>query len=307
MADIFTNLEELGYEFKSMGNTYRSKALYRNGENPISLCLFPETFTFYDHSNKKRGSLNELYKLTLKKLNPELTYKEISDTLSQKVEAVSVEEEKIDNKIKIPKEYPSDSLNKLEKDHSFWINRGISEETLKVFEGGVAKQGPMKNRYVFPIKDSAGKIIGFSGRYLFKNDKLPKWKHFPTKKLWRYPAFYNSKELQKSNHIILVESIGDFLSLWEAGIKNVLVCFTNSVSCGIMNYLSRLDPDQVVIAFNNDFEKYENHGKIQAVSSAKKLLAYFDREQIRINLPPKNDFNEMNKEEILLWHKKLTN
>ena len=58
------------------------------------------------------------------------------------------------------------------KDHSYWIGRGVSESTIKSFNGGVVLSGKMKDRYVFPIKNYKKQIVGFSGKIFFDKTKL---------------------------------------------------------------------------------------------------------------------------------------
>ena len=59
--------------------------------------------------------------------------------------------------------------------HEYWVGRGISEQTLTHFEGGVVYEGKMKNRYVFPIFDYKKNLVGVSGRDLVNdpNSKDP--------------------------------------------------------------------------------------------------------------------------------------
>ena len=143
---------------------------------------------------------------------------------------------------------------KLKKDHSYWINRGVSQETLNLFLGGVADNGKMKNRYVFPIFNAKNNIIGFSGRDITNLSKI-KWKHIGEKTEFVYPLFVNSEIIQQQKEIILVESIGDMLSLWQAGVKNTLVTFGTSLSLAILNYSLKLDPKKIYISLNNDSNK----------------------------------------------------
>ena len=61
---------------------------------------------------------------------------------------------KYEVKISEQKIFDESLLDKIEKDQSYWINRGVSEETLNKFNGGVVRSGKMKDRYVFPIFNS---------------------------------------------------------------------------------------------------------------------------------------------------------
>ena len=60
-----------------------------------------------------------------------------------------------------------------------------------------------------------------------------------------------------------------------------------------MSLLTRLDPDRISIAFNNDSSD-NSAGNKAAYTARKKLLQFFDNDQITIDLPQGyNDFNEM--------------
>jgi DNA primase len=163
----------------------------------------------------------------------------------------------------------------------------------------------MKNRYTFPILDVDKKLVGVSGRYIYpikKDSKIPKWKHIGEKSKWQYPAYFNSHIIEEKSCAIIVESIGDMLALWEAGIKNVIVNFGLNVSFAIINTLIKHDVEKIVLSLNND----ENLAGNQAAQKAhKKLLKFFDRDQIQICFPTKNDFGEMQKGEIQRWEKTI--
>ena len=76
-----------------------------------------------------------------------------------------------------------------------------------------------------------------SGRKLEIESKRPKWIHYGQKSKWIYPSFVNEKYIKQSGEVILVESIGDMLSLWEAGVKNTIVLFGVNLSKTILFYL----------------------------------------------------------------------
>lgn len=74
------------------------------------------------------------------------------------------------------------------------------------------------------------------------------------KSKWIYPSFVNEDYVKDQEEVILVESIGDMLSLWEAGIKNSVVLFGVNLSDSILFYLIGLRVKKIVIALNNDGE-----------------------------------------------------
>ena len=66
----------------------------------------------------------------------------------------------------------------------------------------------------------------------------------------------------------------------------------------------KIDPNEVILSFNND-EANNSAGNKAANKAFNKLNKYFDSKQLKIILPDKKDFGEMNKEEILKWRKKI--
>ena len=101
-----------------------------------------------------------------------------------------------------------------------------------------------------------------------------------------------------------MESVGDMLALWECGIKNTIVTFGVSISVELLNLFIKLNMNKMIISFNNDSQN-NNTGNIAAKNAENKLLKYFDRRQVSVNLPPKNDFGDMSPQETLLWKKTI--
>ena len=157
----------------------------------------------------------------------------------------------------------------------------------------------MKDRYIFPIFNCKNDLVGVSGRDVSDSPspKRPKWKHIGDKGQWRYPMQLNNKLLRSSREVIVVESIGDMLSLWEAGVRNVAVSFGLQISVALINYFLRIDARKIYLGFNNDDDK-NSAGNKAAEKNRGRLLRYFDPEQIIISLPTKGDFGEMTREEI---------
>lgn len=278
---------------------YRMRPIYRDSDNNTVLSVKKGSGRFIDFSRGISGSFEDLVKLSLNLNSIEDAKKWMS---SKNIEVKDEEEEK--PKIISTKIFDSKFLLKLKKDHSYWINRGIDEEVLNEFEGGVALSGKMMNRYTFPIFNSSNQIVGFSGRDLINSDIRPKWKHIGQKNQWCFPAKLTLKHIRESREVFLVESIGDCLSLYNAGVKNVLVTFGLEISNSIINLLLRIDPQNIRICFNDDSSE-NSAGNIACEKAHLKLSKFFDKKQLSINLPSKNDFGEMNVEEITQWKKKI--
>jgi hypothetical protein len=298
-VNIYQILTDLGYKLKDFGKEYRARPLYRNSDNDTVLKIYKDTGHWFDFKENISGDFSSLVGMTLKLEDPN----KAKEWLKNKNFIFHQPKETDKPLLKTTKKFDSNLLSNLESDHSYWNKRGINNQTLDIFKSGLAKAGKMKNRYVFPIFDINNNIIGFSGRDVTNISKI-KWKHLGEKNNFLYPLFINSKNIQEQKEVILVESIGDMLSLYQAEIKNVLVTFGTSLSLSILNYCLKIDIKKIYISLNNDSNK-NNVGNIGAEKTYSRLKRYFDDKQLKIALPTKKDFGEMNKEEILEWKNNL--
>ncbi len=294
IKDILT---EIGYTLRDCGSEYRTKPLYRDSDNPNVLCIKKSNGVWFDFKTSKYGNLEELVKITLnlKDIN------EAKDFIKTKFSYENVKVEK--EKLKSRKIFNKNNLNKIIDDYKYWNSRGVSSESLKVFESGVMKEGKLKDRYVFPIFDKMNKLIGAAGRDL--TGKTPvKWKLLGEKSSWVYPFKYNRDFIKKNHSVVLVESIGDMLALWEAGVKNTIVIFGLTVSSRVKQLLISLNLKKIYISLNND-DTTSNAGNEAALKVKKDLLKYFDEDHLQIALPDQNDFGCMNTVEIITWKKQI--
>lgn len=293
-------LLDIGYNLRDQDNMwYRASAVYRGGGNPSTLAINKETGAWKDFKTGDKGSLRELIRLTLNISHDEVRekFKDLQTKSSHKPSRPKL----------LPEEgeiFSPSVLDNFLQDNSYWNERGITDETLEPFKGGVCSAGVMKNRYTFPVFNSRQDLVGITGRYIYniKEASLTKkWKIKGAKKNWRYPLQVNAKILKKIKKVILVESIGDMLALWQAGYKHVMVTFGTEISLSIINLMLTLDPDQIILSFNDDSGRGDA-GNNAAKKEYKKLSKYFDQNQLRICLPTgQNDFGGMSSDEILAW------
>ena len=83
-----------------------------------------------------------------------------------------------------------------------------------------------RNRLMFPIRDSRGRVLGFGGRVIDPGDK-PKYMNSPETPLFhKGRVLYGVHELQqrrgKVKYLILTEGYMDVVSLAQAGVRNAL-------------------------------------------------------------------------------------
>jgi hypothetical protein len=295
MSSVRDILSGIGYDLRDLGRSYRAKPLYRESGNNTSLVINKETGEWHDFSTNQHGDLSSLIKLTLRLPDGTEMGKYMDGfTPVPASECVRLEQ---------PKIFSKELLVKLQKDYSYWEGRGVSRQTLELFQGGVVSTGKMANRFVFPIFDDKQDIVGFSGRDLLPNsDYRPKWKHIGSKSRWCYPLIFNKEIILRERKVVIVESIGDLLALWDSSIKNVIVSFGTELSSAIISTFIKFDMDEIILAFNNEPDN-NRIGNNAAEDAREQLLQHFDERQIKIGLPTKKDFGAMNYEEIALWKK----
>lgn len=102
--------------------------------------------------------------------------------------------------------------------------RGISSKTLQRFEAFNSTLEEWRDRLVFPLRDTSGKIRCFIGRHKH-SDVQPKYKILPHKV--EVPLFPSVVKPYKGT-VLLVEGIFDALNLIDKGLDNVVCVFGTS-------------------------------------------------------------------------------
>ena len=277
MSEIRDILIDLGYRIKDSGRQYRMNPLYRDSSSDSVLSVDKNTGWWTDFKECKSGPIEELIRIT-KNLSTIEEARKFVSTKYQFDKPIKQEP-----KLEHIKPIPPEALSNLIKDHSYWEGRGVSPMTMKLFEGGKAVKGAFLDRYVFPIFSvtSTGnrKLIGCTGRDITGKSPI-KWKHKGSTAKWGYPLQVNLDIIKDKKEVVIVESIGDMLSLWEAGIKNTLVMFGVSLSAHLLMCLLRIYPDKIIIALNND--GYNGAGNKAAWKVKKTLNKHFDEDDVII-------------------------
>ena len=296
-VDIENTLTSLGYELEDRGSYWQSTALYRNGDNKTALQIYKDTGIWKDYV---KGTcympFKKLIQVTLGSNDPEI----IEEHLVNQND-FSFENTIHKKYITMEKTYDESCLSRLLPHYNFYKSKGISEQTLKLFQGGLCTEGKMYQRFVFPVFNLNSKIHGFSGRDMIDSENRPKWKHIGTKTKWTYPHHLTAEHIKESKELILVESIGDCLNLYENNIKNFLCCFGVDLSPSLISYIVSLNPSKTIISFNNDAKSTQNAGLNGAIKSFFKLIPYINYEKIKICLPTSNDFGDMKPKDFETW------
>jgi len=300
-TDVKSVLEKLGYRLSDFGDAWRTSAVYRGGDNPTALKIYKNSGVWTDYvDGNKSMPLAALVQKTLRTTDPKVI-KQYIDTEKTN----DFKYNKTNSRIQMEETYPEEALDRLLPHYKFYNSKGISDETLKFYKCGLATTGAMNNRYVFPIYNDTAKICGFSGRDASNGANRAKWKHMGRKTSWSYPLYLGAgsklqvlEAIDQKKEVILVESIGDSMALFENGYKNNLVTFGLDASPKLMTTLITLNPEKITIATNNDSSADRNRGLESAVKIFIKLLKYFDIDSLTIKPPLKNDFGKMHELEI---------
>ena len=172
--------------------------------------------------------------------------------------------------------------------YTYMKNRGISEKTLKKYGIGYApsgwtnlydylrKQGvsdkemaeiglitvngnrkydKFRNRVMFPIINTSGKVIGFGGRAIAEGDS-PKYLNSPESVIFQkknnlYSLNFARQAAAKDGFIILVEGYMDVISLYQAGVQNAVASLGTALTENQAKLMHRYTGD-VVLSYDAD-------------------------------------------------------
>ncbi len=84
-----------------------------------------------------------------------------------------------------------------------------------------------RGRAMFPIFSTAGRVVGFGARKLRDDDPLGKYINSPETSIYNksrilFGLFQSKEAIRAENYAVLVEGYADLISLFQAGIQNVV-------------------------------------------------------------------------------------
>ena len=109
-----------------------------------------------------------------------------------------------------------------------------------------------RGRVMFPIHSISGKIVGFGGRVLKKDEKTAKYINSPESEIYHksselYGIYFAKNEIVKQDRCFLVEGYTDVISMYQSGVKNVVSSSGTSLTEGQIRLIKRFTPNIVVI------------------------------------------------------------
>ena len=169
------------------------------------------------------------------------------------------------------------------------IVKGFKIEYLK--ELGLTNQSGndfFRDRIIFPIHNSSGRPIAFSGRILSSNKKIAKYINSPESEIYLkrktlYALHLAKRTIRKEDNVFMVEGYSDVISLHQAGITNVVASSGTSLTDEQILQIKRLNVDNITLLFDGD------QAGVKATLRAIDLILQKDMNPYVVALPEDDD------------------
>lgn len=144
--------------------------------------------------------------------------------------------------------------------YRYLLSQGIDKKIM--VELGLVSEGrngkcydKFRNRVIFPIINTGGKVIGFGGRAIDPEDN-PKYLNSPESKVFQkknnlYGLNLSRQSVGKENYIILVEGYMDVIGLYQSGIENVAASLGTALTENQARLIKRYTRD-VILSYDAD-------------------------------------------------------
>ena len=172
---------------------------------------------------------------------------------------------------------------------SYFKERGFTDETIKKFQLGYStdewsgftdaavnkgyqlkylektgltivkeekKFDRFKGRVMFPIHSMSGRVLGFGGRILAKNEKAAKYLNSPESDIYHkskvlYGIYYAKQTIAKEDNCFLVEGYTDVIQFYQTGVKNVVSSSGTALTSDQIRLINRLTKN-ITVLFDGD-------------------------------------------------------
>ncbi len=137
------------------------------------------------------------------------------------------------------------------------IKNGFSVDILEKAGLSIVKEGKdpidrFRGRVIFPIHNVGGKPIAFGARILKKDPNAPKYLNSPETGVYHksnivYGIFQAKNPIRTEENCFLVEGYTDVVSLFQAGIENVVASSGTSLTKEQIQLIRRFSPNVTVL------------------------------------------------------------
>lgn len=143
--------------------------------------------------------------------------------------------------------------------YKYFKAKGVSEKILVELGLLSEKDGrfydKFRDRVIFPIINTSGKVIGFGGRAL-SNEVMPKYLNSPENRVFQkknnlYALNITRQDIGKEGHGIIVEGYMDVISLYQNGVRNVAASLGTALTENQAKLINRYTKN-VVLSYDAD-------------------------------------------------------
>ncbi len=113
-----------------------------------------------------------------------------------------------------------------------------------------------RDRIMFPILNHRGDVVAFGGRILEPKEDSPKYINSRESDLYKkgevlYGLYQTSKNIRETGYAVVVEGYMDFISLYQAGIRNVVATLGTAFTDKQVGLIKRYT-DRIVLFYDSD-------------------------------------------------------
>ena len=248
-GDIFKFVQEVeGVEFKDAIKILAERA----GIDPKEYENTQESV----HSKSEKEELHEMHRKTAKFYSDYLWNSEEGKPVLEYLHKRGMTDESIKNfEVGL-------SPDSFDKTHLHLVKEGYERKTIVLAGIGIAKETHANNIYdrfrgrlMFPIFDSAGRIIGFGGRALKKDDE-PKYLNSPDSPIYKksevlYGYNFAKEMVKQTGEMILVEGYFDVIMSHQAGTINTAATSGTALTIQQIKIIKRIT-SKLFFCFDTD-------------------------------------------------------
>ena len=265
-APLSTVVEALGGKLKKIGHEYITQCLWHDDTNP-SLTINDQKGFCYCHVCRSGGDSLD-YAQRKKGMNLRDAAEFIADVHGIRFETDDEDSEQararreafvkdLEGASKKQEVFRKNWTDKRAgRIRQVWLDRGLSKEASKEFEIGFDDLGDFAGRITIPIRDYKNRLVGWTGRAT-RPEQLPKYKNSADSDIFhkKFLIFNEPRGLEaarESGCLIFVEGHLDVVSMWQAGIRNVVASQgTGAPDPSVLKRLAR-STKNFVLCFDGD-------------------------------------------------------
>ncbi len=140
------------------------------------------------------------------------------------------------------------------------IKNGYSADMLEKSGLSINKDGRLYDRFrgrvMFPIHSQAGRVIGFGGRIMSSDKTRPKYVNSPESEIYNkskvlYGISFAKHAISANDMCFLVEGYTDVISMYRAGVQNVVSSSGTSLTVDQIRMIKRYTPN-ITILYDGD-------------------------------------------------------